>query len=132
MGFVFVTMAPNLMIAQQNAKEWWKIFIKTSRVDVKLYLFHTQQCGRLGISYIPVYIQQCGCKDVSLSIVNSVRVYNCLKLTVWMWCFFLSTTTSIDVRVYPFSNSSTVDHRWAKLLCSLTVNSLSYIVKIKY
>jgi hypothetical protein len=103
-------------------------------VDVRLYLFHTQQCGRLGISYIPVYSQQCGCKGVSLSIVNSVdvRVYNCLKLTVWMWGFFLSTTTSIDVRVYPFSNSSTVEHRWAKLLCSLTVNSLSYFVKIKY
>jgi hypothetical protein len=30
------------------------------------------------------------------------------------------------------SGLMTFNHRWAKLLCSLTVNSLSYFVKIKY
>ncbi len=104
---------------------WGCIFPQPSVWTRRCMPFYRQHCGHEGVflptvnsvgmgvfsfpspavwtwSCIPFHSQQCGCKGVSLFIANivGVRLYSCLQSTVWTWGEFLSSTSSVDVKVY--------------------------------
>jgi hypothetical protein len=85
-----------------------------------------------GVSF---HNQQCEQEGVSLFTANIVglRVYSCLQSTVWTWGVFLSTTSSVDVKMYGHAVRIHLQHHQCgragciHLQCKLREHAMVYL-----